>query len=82
MPLTGASLLCTLDRHKHTLPQGALAPVLASASLFGIYLLLKYFPDLRYAGGLECIWVARWIKMYMGCGWIRVYWVAKTRTQI
>lgn len=30
----------------HTLTQGALAPVLASASLFGIYLLLKYFPDL------------------------------------
>lgn len=25
--------------------QGALAPILASASLFGIYLLLKYFPD-------------------------------------
>jgi minor histocompatibility antigen H13 len=26
--------------------QGALAPVLASVSLFGIYLVLKYFPDL------------------------------------
>lgn len=31
--------------HKHP-TQGALAPVLASCSLFGIYLLLKYFPDL------------------------------------
>lgn len=30
---------------KHTHAQGILAPVLASASLFGFYLLIKYLPD-------------------------------------
>ncbi|KAL4439828.1 hypothetical protein ABPG75_002829 [Micractinium tetrahymenae] len=35
------------QRQQISLKEGVLAPVAASASLFGLYLLLKYFPDLN-----------------------------------
>lgn len=38
--------LTSKSRQQLTVKEGALAPVLASASLFGVYLVLKYFPDL------------------------------------
>ncbi|KAG2447563.1 hypothetical protein HYH02_007487 [Chlamydomonas schloesseri] len=37
--------LTTRQRQQITLKEGILAPVLASASLFGFYLLIKYLPD-------------------------------------
>ncbi|GFR42654.1 hypothetical protein Agub_g3591, partial [Astrephomene gubernaculifera] len=39
--------LTTRQRQQISLKEGALAPLLASASLFGFYLLLKYLPDLN-----------------------------------
>ena len=48
----------TLSVYTHTLTQGALAPVLASVSLFGIYLVLKYFPDLSLQTFLDLYFFA------------------------
>ncbi|PNH00622.1 Minor histocompatibility antigen H13, partial [Tetrabaena socialis] len=39
--------LTTRQRQQISLKEGALAPVLASVSLFGIYLAIKYLPDLN-----------------------------------
>ena len=33
--------------------QGALAPLVASVSLLGLYLLIKYFPDLSFQAFLD-----------------------------
>lgn len=49
MPSTAPIAFAHLLHHQAPIPlplQGALAPVFASISLFGLYLLLKYFPDL------------------------------------
>ncbi len=42
------------QRQEIGLKQGALAPVAASAALFGIYLLVKYFPDLSFQTAADC----------------------------
>jgi hypothetical protein len=45
----------------HPPPQGALAPVLASATLFGLYLLLRFFPDLSLQTFLDAyFWRVEW----------------------
>lgn len=41
------------ERQAITLRQGLIAPVLASASLFAMYLLIKYFPDLSFQNILD-----------------------------
>jgi minor histocompatibility antigen H13 len=42
------------QRQEIGLKQGALAPVAASAALFGIYLVVKYFPDLSFQTAADC----------------------------
>jgi minor histocompatibility antigen H13 len=38
--------LTTKQRQQMSLKEGALAPLVASAALFGVYLVIRYFPDL------------------------------------